>query len=74
MEVNWGRKLLQQVLNSNRPVEAIAVAVRLPSGALEIITNTQDVRGKIRYYLTNYDNDLKLKANPAIQIVDLFIV
>lgn len=50
-----------------------AVAVRLPDlEKPEIIINPKDnLPEKIKYYLKNYDDELKLIHNPAIQIVGI---
>ncbi|MCA0754918.1 hypothetical protein KP806_07635 [Paenibacillus sp. N4] len=52
----------------------VVVAVKLPSGAIEIITNTDDLEGKLKYYKVAYDDEFRLKANPAVQIVNFMIV
>jgi hypothetical protein len=52
----------------------IAVAVKLPSGAIEAIVNYHEVESKIDYYLNAYDNEFKLKANKDIQIMSYMIV
>lgn len=54
--------------------KVITVAVKLPSGAIEVITNTQDTVTKANYYLYNYDHDFRLKHNPEIQIVGFMLV
>jgi len=53
---------------------ALVVAIQLPTGAVEIITNTVQINTKIEYYDKAYDNDLCLKANPAIKIIDWMMV
>lgn len=53
-----------------KAINAIVVAVKLPTGAVEIITNTVQLDSKMCYYDKAYDDDLKLKANPEIEIVD----
>ncbi|MNP81200.1 hypothetical protein D3C76_1795020 [compost metagenome] len=50
------------------------VAVRLPTGAKEIIHNTEQLESKARYYIEQYDEEFKLKANPNVRIVDYMIV
>jgi hypothetical protein len=47
----------------------LVAAVQLPTGAVELITNTQYIPSKIEYYLKAYDDEFKLKTNPAIQII-----
>lgn len=51
----------------------LVAAVLLPTGAVELITNTQYVPSKIEYYLKAYDDEFKLKTNPAIQIVGFML-
>jgi hypothetical protein len=55
-------------------LKVLTVAVRLPNGAIEVITNTSEIPSKIGYYLNAYDKDFKLKANPQIQIVGYMLV
>jgi hypothetical protein len=50
-------------------VTKIVVAVRLPTGATELIINTEMVESKIEYYLKAYDDDMRLKSNQQIQII-----
>lgn len=52
----------------------LIVAVKLPTGAIELITNTQDINSKVEYYLNAYDDDFRLKNNRDIQIVGYMIV
>jgi hypothetical protein len=54
--------------------QMIAVAVKLPTGAIETIVNYHDVGSKMVYYLDAYDNEFKLKANTSIQILNYMIV
>lgn len=55
-------------------VKVIVVAVRLPSGVIETITNTQDLTYKAEYYKMAYDEQFRLKANPSIRIVGYMVV
>jgi hypothetical protein len=55
-------------------LKVLTVAVRLPTGAIEVITNTSEIPSKIDYYLNAYDSDFKLKANPQVQIVGYMLV
>ncbi|HDR7969494.1 TPA: hypothetical protein QCY14_004886 [Bacillus pacificus] len=54
--------------------QIISVAVKLPNGAIEVITNTQETVSKTDYYINTYDNDFKLKHNSQVQIVGYMIV
>lgn len=55
-------------------LKVLTVAVRLPNGAIEVITNTSEIPSKINYYLNAYDEDFKLKSNPEVQIVGYMLV
>lgn len=52
----------------------LVVAVQLPSGAIEVITNTQDLQYKAEYYLLAYDKDFVLKSNAGIKIINYMVV
>lgn len=51
----------------------MVVAVKLPTG-IELITNTDNLDGKMEYYRNAYDDDLQLKANPEIKIINYMFV
>ena len=50
----------------------ICLAIRMPDGSTELIIN-QNALAKIDYILAAYDDELRLKANPAIEIIDWMI-
>jgi hypothetical protein len=52
----------------------VVVAVQLPTGAVETITNTEYIPEKIGYYQNAYDDKFRLKANPEVKIVGYMIV
>lgn len=52
----------------------LIVAVKLPTGAIELITNADQLQTKIEYYKNAYDDNFCLKTNPAIQIVGFMLV
>jgi hypothetical protein len=52
----------------------LVVAVHLPTGATEIITNHYEVESKMEYYLDKYDNEFRLKANPNVKITGFMLV
>lgn len=52
----------------------LVVAVHLPTGATEIITNHYEVESKMEYYIEKYDDQFKLKANPKVQITGFMLV
>jgi hypothetical protein len=52
----------------------IVVAIKLPTGGIEIITNATLIDTKMSYYDASYSDDLKLKANPEVEIIDWMFV
>lgn len=52
----------------------ISVAVKLPNGAVEVITNTEDTVTKAFYYTEMYDENFCLKHNSLVQIVGFMVV
>ena len=69
--------LKEQLLAVAETIEepkALVVAVELPTGAIEIITNTSNIDAKLEYYTTMYDDEFRLLANPEIRIVGAMIV
>lgn len=57
-----------------RDLTLIAVAVKLPTGAVETIVNYHDLDEKVEYYDKNYDNAFRLKRNEEVRIVDFMVV
>ena len=55
-------------------VTKMVVAIKLPSGATELITNTEDITTKYEYYLNTYDDDLCLIHNKDVQIIGCLFV
>ena len=55
-------------------VRAIVVAIQLPSGAVEIITNYEDLENKYMYYLETYDSDMVMYKNENIRIINWMIL
>ena len=49
--------------------DVLVTLVLLPSGAVEVITNTRKIESKIEYLLNAYDERFCLKNNPEVQIV-----
>lgn len=52
----------------------IATATRLPTGAIELAINTTHIKEKIDYILEAYDDEMRLKTNPAIQMQNVMVV
>lgn len=66
-------RFVEEVKTVGTP-QIISVAVKFPSGAIEVITNTQETVSKADYYINTYDDEFKLKHNKAIHIVGYMIV
>lgn len=49
-------------------------AVKLPTGAIEIAVNTQNISEKIDYILEAYDDNMFLKTNTEIRMQNIMIV
>lgn len=56
-----------------KEMSVVVVAVKLPNGAIETIQNTQSLWSKVDYYRTMYDDEFRLKANPAVEIIGYMI-
>lgn len=52
----------------------IITAVKLPTGAIEIAMNNENIKEKIEYILDAYDEDMCLKNNPDICMQNIMIV
>ena len=52
----------------------LVTAVKLPTGAIELAINNENILEKINYILDAYDDDMRLKTNPAIEMVQLMVV
>lgn len=52
----------------------LVTATRLPSGSVELAVNTDKIPEKIGYILSAYDDDMCLKAQPAVEMVQLMVV
>jgi len=69
--------LKEQLLTVAKTIEepkVLVVAVQLPTGAIEIITNTTNIDSKLEYYATMYDDEFRLLSNPEVRIVGAMIV
>lgn len=62
------------VFDSEEGAKILSVAVKLPTGATEVITNTELLSSKADYYINQYDEDFRLKANSTVQIVAFMLV
>ena len=61
-------------LESFGEIKKMVVAVKLPTGATELIINTENIETKFEYYMMAYDMEMKLNTNPEIQIVGVLLV
>lgn len=52
----------------------LVTAVRLPTGAIELAVNNQNIADKIDYILEAYDDDMRLKTNTSIKMENILIV
>lgn len=52
----------------------LVTAVKLPTGAIELAVNNANILEKIDYILEAYDDNMHLKTNPAIEMVQLMVV
>lgn len=55
-------------------IKKVVVAVKLPTGATELIINTEQIESEVQYYINAYDDELRLKSNSEIQIVGFMFV
>lgn len=68
-------KILQKYQNTkDNPLRIIVFAIKLPTGAIETIVDYEKLESKLDYVLNAYDDDLKLKTNPDIRILDCIIL
>jgi len=68
------KEQLLAVAETIKEPKALVVAVQLPTGAIEIITNTTNIDAKLEYYTTMYDDEFRLLTNPKVRIVGAMIV
>lgn len=52
----------------------IVTAVKLPTGAVELATNNENIAAKIDYILEAYDDNMKLKTNPEVEMMNLMVI
>lgn len=52
----------------------LVTAVKLPTGAIELAVNTDNIPEKIDYILDAYDGDMCLKTNREIVMQNIMIV
>ena len=52
----------------------LITAVKLPTGAIELAINTDNIAEKIDYILGAYDEEMRLKSNNEVSITQLMVV
>lgn len=52
----------------------LVTAVKLPTGAIELAVNTENIAEKIDYILSAYDGNMQLITNPAISMQNVMVV
>lgn len=52
----------------------LVTAVKLPTGAIELAVNNENIPAKIDYILDAYDENMHLKSNPEIVMQQLMVV
>ena len=52
----------------------LVTATKLPTGAIELAVNNQNIADKIDYILEAYDDDMWLKTNTSIVMQNIMIV
>lgn len=52
----------------------LITAVKLPTGAIELAVNNQNIADKIDYILEVYDDNMHLKTNTSIVMQNIMIV
>lgn len=65
-----------ELLNNNEEFvpSYLVLATKLPSGAIELSTNTSAFKEKLEYLLEAYDDDMHLISNSEVQLVQLMLV
>jgi hypothetical protein len=65
---------LKKKIDCYEEPKLIVTVVKLPTGALEVITNYQELKAKLDYILNAYDDNLCLKTCPQIKLMDCIIL
>lgn len=67
-------ELMVKYLGYYEDVRLIITVTQLPSGALETAINSESLNDKLDYINQNYDEQLRLKRSPDIQIKGFLVV
>lgn len=52
----------------------LVTAVQLPTGAVELAVNNENIKEKIEYILEAYDDNMCLKTNANIVMLNIMVV
>lgn len=67
-------RFIKEAEEKERTAQMLIAAVKLPTGAVEVIANTAKIATKVDYYNTAYDEEFRLKSNPNVRIVGFMFV
>ena len=74
-EIRYYLKQIKQSIDDEQFTPThIITAVKLPTGAKEVAINTEYISEKIDYILGAYDDNMFLKTNGSIQMLNIMIV
>lgn len=76
-ELRYYLKQMQEALKNDQEVFVptyLVTAVKLPTGAIELAVNTENIPEKIEYILDAYDENMALKTNSDIIMVQMMVV
>lgn len=74
MEAKANAELNDEPLPEHFKPKYIVTAVKLPTGAVELAVNTENIESKIDYILEAYDEDMHLKTNQDIVMQNIMVV
>ena len=67
------RESLEKKLNKKNKI-CIVTTCLLPTKAVEVLINYQELEGKKEYLLNAYDENLCLKVNKDIKLLDCIVI
>lgn len=67
-------RFLREAEDKGNRAQMLIAAIKLPTGAVEIITNTAQIPTKVDYYKTAYNEEFKLKANTNVSIIGYMFI
>lgn len=76
-ELRFYLNQMLDVINSEKTgftPQYFITAVRLPNGAIELAVNNSNIKEKIGYILEAYDENMHLKTNSEIEMIQLMVV